>query len=176
MRYFLTGLFLLFLFSVDCLATSCVIERATPFVGITEETGNNDGKVIELFQKSTKSPKNSSYCASFVHYILELCGIKNTISAWSPTAYNKNNIVFSQGKFKKRPQSGDVFVLYSISKKRICHTGFYEDSVNTKVYSTLEANTSSSGVISGTKLDVNGDGIYRKIRSFNATYAITRWE
>lgn len=143
-------------------------------VGVREATGNNDGKMVEIYQKSTNSPKNSSWCASFVKWCFDQCGISTTITAWSPSAENRKDIIYKNNRFYKEPKTGDVFTIYSISKKRIVHTGFYYKFYNSRIYESVEGNTSPHANIGSTQ-DVNGDGVYRKLRSYNATYSISRW-
>lgn len=144
-------------------------------MGIKELTGNNDGVEIEKYQKAANAPKNSSYCAAFVKWCFLQCGISTPITAWSPSAHNPKNIVYFRSRFLKEPKQGDVFTIYSISKKRIVHTGFYYSHYNSKLFMTAEANTSNNGAISGSILDVNGHGNYKKLRSYNTIYSITRW-
>lgn len=144
-------------------------------MGIKELTNNNDGKEIEKYQKATNSPKFSSYCASFVKWCFLQCGRNVSITAWSPTAFNKNRIIYYKNRFEKEPILGDVFTIYSMKQKRVVHTGFYYSYYNDRVYVSAEANTSANGVLSGSVLDVNGNGNYKKLRSYNATYAICRF-
>lgn len=138
-------------------------------VGVRELTGRNDGKEVEMYLWSTHQTVGASWCASFVHWCLDSAKIKNTITAWSPTAHNSKNIIWFGTVFKKDPQVGDVFTLYSPALRRIHHTGFFDKRINETVYQTVEGNTNSGG-------SVNGDGVYRRKRSFNATYSITRWQ
>jgi hypothetical protein len=121
-----------------------------------------------MYLKSAKLGKGYAWCAAFVHWCLDSAGIKNTITAWSPTAHNSGNIVWFDKKFNKDPDAGDVFTLYSGSLKRIHHTGFFDEKINSSIYQSVEGNTNEGG-------SVNGDGVYRRKRSFHATYSITRW-
>ncbi len=150
------------------LGSSCIIEIADTQLGVRELTGKNDGIEVEQYLKSTGLKKGNPYCSAYVHWILSICDIPNTVTAYSPTAFNKKNIVFYKLKFKKEPQPGDVFCLYSITKGRIAHTGFLRERINSKFYKTNEANTNNIG-------SFDGDGVYEKIRSFNSTYCISRW-
>lgn len=149
-----------------CLTTS--LDRQ---LGVRESGGNNHGWKVSQYLESVNMPEGSSWCSAYVHWNLEKCGIPNTITAWSPTAFNKNNIVWFQGKFKKTPKAGDVFVMYSIKKKRIAHTGFVREQINEKFYLTNEGNAAKDAAIN----PYDGDGVYEKIRSFNSTYGISRW-
>ena len=152
--------------------SSCVTQSLDRQLGVRESGGNNRGWKINQYQESTGSKDGESWCSSYVHWNLEKCGIKNTITAWSPTSFNRKNIVWYQGKFQKTPKEGDVFSLYSIKKKRIAHTGFVRERINEKFYLTNEGNAAQDGALN----PYDGDGVYEKIRSFNSTYAISRWE
>lgn len=137
-------------------------------LGVRELTGNNDGPEVEKYLKSTGLGKGHSWCAAFVHWCLLQAGISNTITAWSPTAYNPNDLVWVDRELKQPPLAGDVFTLYSASLNRIHHTGFFDEEVNDDIYQTVEGNTNAGG-------SANGDGVYERKRSYNATYSITRW-
>lgn len=139
-------------------------------VGVREATGRNDGKEVEMYLASVGFGKGYAWCAAFVHWCLDSAGIPNKITAWSPTAYNPKNIVMSKnGSFLKEPVSGDVFVLYYTNLKRIGHTGFFHRKQSNTIFESVEGNTNMAG-------SREGDGVYRKFRSFKATHAITRWE
>lgn len=150
------------------LQSSCIKQTYDAEIGVREATGNNDGERVELYLRSTSQSKGAAWCAAFVHWVLEQCQVPNTINAWSPTAHNKKNLVWYRRKMRKPPIPGDVFCLYYQHLKRIGHTGFYDLPVNEKVYQTVEGNTDGSGTN-------EGDGVYRRKRSFNATYSISRW-
>lgn len=133
-------------------------------IGVREKTGNNDGKEVEMYLKSTGLGKGNPWCAAFVRWNFDQCGVKTNISAYSPTAYSKNKIVWKQG-WKKDLKPGHVFTLYYQSKGRIGHTGFVNDKVNDKIVTTVEGNTNGEG-------SRDGDGVYKRKRSLNTLYAI----
>jgi hypothetical protein len=160
--------FLLSSFTDRAVLRSCVINAITKEVGVKEKTGNNDGKRVEFYLHSVGLTKGASWCAAFVHCWLTHCGVANTITAWSPTAHNPNNICYFKGKTVKTPEPADVFTLYSITKRRIHHTGFFVRKINSHIYETIEGNTNNDG-------SANGDGVYRRKRSFHQTYSITSW-
>lgn len=163
---------LLFLLLNEGNAQTCIQARYLKEVGVREATGNNDGERVETYLKSVGQIKGASWCAAFVHWVLEQCGVPTTITAWSPSALNKNNLVWFNSKFYKEPKGGDVFVLWSVSKKRIAHTGFFHRRISDTMYETVEGNAAdpSSG-----KDSFNGIGVFKRKRSFNATYGISRW-
>lgn len=136
-------------------------------VGVREATGKNDGKRVEEYLRITGLGKGYSWCAAFVKWCLAQCGVVTPITAWSPSAENRSNMVYKHTMFQK-PKSGDVFCLWSQSKGRIAHTGFFHKEVNESVYQTVEGNTSDGG-------SFNGDGVYMRKRSYKSTYSISRW-
>jgi len=150
-------------------ASDCVVEWFLSQVGVRELTGNNDGKEVEAYLATTGMGKGNAWCAAFVHAGLENCGVENTITAWSPTAHNKNNVVWKQG-WKKEPVAGkDVMCIYYVSKKRIGHTGFFYQMVSESTVETVEGNTAPNGTR-------EGHGVYKMKRAINSLYSITRWE
>lgn len=141
----------------------------TSQIGVREATGKNDGKAVEMYLKSVNLGKGYAWCSAFVKWSFDQAAVKTTITAWSPSAFNPKNVVLTKDhKFLKEPRAGDVFVLFYPSLKRVGHTGFYDYTLNSKIYSTVEGNTNEAG-------SREGDGVYRKYRSFNATYGISRW-
>lgn len=146
----------------------CIVQSAEQYLYVREATGKNDGHEVEMFLKSVGLGKGYSWCAAFVHYILDQCGVNNTINAWSPTAHNPKNIIYSQGKKYSSTRPGDVFTIWSYSKKRIGHTGFVHSPYCERFYTTIEGNTNDGG-------SFNGDGVYKRRRSFKQTYSISRW-
>lgn len=140
----------------------------TSQIGVRELSGKNDGKDVEKYLRSVGLGKGYAWCSAFVHWSLEQTKTPNTINGYSPTAHNKNNIVYFQRKSLKPVQAGDVFTLWFASLGRIAHTGFLDRKINSSIFETIEGNTNEAG-------SREGDGVYRKRRSFNSTYSITRW-
>lgn len=146
----------------------CVADKYHSFVGVREATGKNDGPQIKEFLKAVKLGEGYAWCAAFVRYIFDLCGIPTTINAMALSAHRPGHLVYSKGKKLKEPKAGDVFTLYYAHLKRIGHTGFFDKEINSKVYRTVEGNTNAAG-------SREGDGVYIKYRSYNSTYSISRW-
>ena len=137
-------------------------------VGVREATGNNDGPEVEMWLRHAKVPKGSPYCAAFVHFYLDACGVPNTITAWSPTAENKNALCWKLGRLLREPQQADVFTIWNVARGRIAHTGFYVRRINHSFFETIEGNTNPGG-------SRDGDGVYRRKRSYRQTYSISSW-
>lgn len=156
-----------------CVASSnvqhdCVADCYTSQIGVREATGKNDGPAVEMYLRSVNLGKGYAWCAAFVKWVFQSCNVKTTITAWSPTAHNSRNLIWFKKQWHKEPVHGDVFTIWNVKMKRISHTGFFHKKVNGSIYETVEGNTNEGG-------SREGDGVYKRRRSFNATYSITRW-
>ncbi len=140
----------------------------TSQLGVRELTGNNDGTMVETYLQSVGLGKGNPWCAAFVKWSFLQAGYSPPITGWSPTAFNANNVVYDGRNFLKQPQPGDVGVLWFPRLRRIAHTYFFDYAINKSVYSSVEGNTNEAG-------SRDGDGVYRKKRSYRATYRISRW-
>jgi hypothetical protein len=138
-------------------------------LGVRELTGNNDGPDVEKYLKSVGLGKGYAWCAAYVKWCMNEAKIKTPINGAAASCLNKNNLVMFKHKFDQEAKTGDVFVLWYNSLNRIGHTGFYHKKVNATVFESVEGNTNEAG-------SREGDGVYKKYRSFNATYAISRWQ
>jgi hypothetical protein len=162
------SLLLLFCGAGNTIQQNCVVDCYLSQVGVREATGRNDGPEVEMYLRSVGLGKGYAWCGAFVRWVFDGCGISTRINAWSPTAHNGRNLVWFEKKWHKTPEPGDVFTVYSIKLKRISHTGFFHRKINDSFYETVEGNTNEGG-------SREGDGVYMRRRSFNATYSITRW-
>jgi hypothetical protein len=118
-----------------------------------------------------------AWCSFFVMAMLNECGILNTITGWSPTAYNKRDVIFTDGKFLQTFSDRDVLVMTlsypSFRKQRykgIGHTGIV-DRVGKYSVRTIEGNTNDQGM----RDSRSRDGVYYKIRPLTKNIHITRW-
>ena len=153
--------------STDSLLASIYLSQ----VGVREATGNNDGKEVEMYLRATGLGKGYAWCAAFVRWGFDSAGVKTTITAWSPTAENKNNYVLKKGTWEQDLRRGDVFTLYFPRLKRIGHTGFAHKKFGVKSIQTVEGNTGGLGPDG----DREGDGMYIKLRPVETIHSITRW-
>lgn len=159
----------------------CVRATAASFVGVKEQSGNNAGfndKELLILMKQEGWQPGYAWCAFFVKAMLDECGIPNTITGWSPSAYNRKDVVFDGGKFLKTYKEGDVLVMtlsytsmYNTKRyKGIGHTGIV-DKVAKYSVRTIEGNTNEQGM----RDSRTRDGVYYKIRPLNKNLHITRW-
>lgn len=145
-------------------------EIYSAYIGVREATGNNDGKQVERFLKNVGLGKGFPWCAAYVKTCLLEAGIKSAskINGMALSCENKAYFVYRARSKIEPVRSGDVFTLWYANLKRIGHTGFVDHDVNGTVYESVEGNTNAAG-------SREGDGVYRKKRSYNATHSVTRW-
>jgi len=143
-------------------------EIYTSQIGVREATGRNDGREVEMYLRSVNLDKGYSWCSAFVKWSLDEAEIPNKINAWSPTAENKSNMIYQARRFIDEPAPGDVFTIWYPKLKRIGHTGFVDGRQNDNIFITVEGNTNEAG-------SREGDGVYKKYRSKNVLYSISRW-
>ena len=182
-KIILVGLLWLFSFlpSYTVLANDgyCVRVTAASYVGIREKGGNNQGftkwSFRQLMVENGWRP-GYAWCAFFVRAMLNECGIPNTITGWAPTAYNRNDVIFTDGKFYKAFHDADVLVMtlsYNDNRgryKNIGHTGIV-DKIGENSIRTIEGNTNEQGM----RDSRTTDGVYYKIRPLTKKLHITRW-
>ncbi len=138
----------------------------TSEIGVRELSGKNDGKRVEEYLRSVKLGKGYSWCAAFVCWTLNKCGVVNPSSAWAPALFPTKKIIYKSGELKELPRAGDVFGIYYPGKKRIAHVGFIDQWG--KIVLTVEGNTNEAG-------SREGDGVYRKRRLARQIYVVSKF-
>lgn len=142
-------------------------------VGVSEATGHNDGRSVEMYLRSVGLGKGYAWCAAFVRWCFDSAHVRTKINGAAASCYSKSLAVYANGKTIREPKTGDVFTLWYNSLGRIGHTGFYHSRLNSTVFMSCEGNTGQGGAVDvGSR---EGDGVYKKYRSFKATYAICRF-
>ncbi len=160
---------------------NCVRANALSYVGVNERGGNNQGFTDYYFRKLMIQQgwrPGYPWCSFFVMAMLNECGVPNTITGWSPTAYNRKDVIYDNGKFLKPYSYSDVLVMtlsysdrYNAKRyKGIAHTGIVDRIAKYSVR-TIEGNTNESGE----RDSRTGDGVYVKIRPLTKKIHITRW-
>lgn len=162
----------------------CLEELSNSFLG-TREIGKNENftnpQLKELLIKAGWK-KGLAWCAFMVKGLLDHCNIPNTITGWSPSSYNKKDVIFTDGKFHKDYNDEDILVMslsYSKFKndksrfKAIGHTGIVR-SIGTQSVTTDEGNTSEQPTT--TTQDRDGQFYTRRIRPLTSNIHITRWK
>ncbi len=155
---------------------------AESFIGIVEKGGNNKGFTDPYFRKLMEKQgwrPGYAWCSFFVMGVLDECNVPHTITGWSPTAYNRKDVIFTNGKFVQSYSPNDVLVMTlsygdknnKARYKGIGHTGIVE-LVGKYSVRTVEGNTNDRG----TRDSRTGDGVYRKVRPLSRNLHITRWK
>lgn len=153
---------------------------AEKYVGIREKGGNNQGYTDAKFEALMKEmgwKKGQSWCAYFLKAVYKIAGIVNSITAWSPSSYNKKHVIFTDGKLLEEIKQGDSMSLsYNKFKndktryKGIGHTGIVYSKYGKNAVVTIEGNASEV-------TDTNdGGGVVKKIRPLQSNLHITRWD
>jgi hypothetical protein len=170
------------LYSVVANDGYCVRVTANSYVGVREKGGNNRGftdRGLKRMMADVGWKPGYAWCAFFVRAMLDECDVPNTISGWSPTAYNKKDVIYTNGKFYQKFMSGDVLVM-TLSYNKFKNTGRYKaightgivDAIGKYSVRTIEGNTNDAGA----RDSRGGDGVYVKIRPLNKSIHITRWK
>jgi hypothetical protein len=157
----------------------CIMDKSEEFIGVREKGGNNqnftDKELKQLLVNSGWKP-GQAWCSFMVKGLLDHCDIPNKVTGWSPTSYNKKDVIYTDGKFKQKYKDDDVLVMslsYNKFKndrsryKAIGHTGVIEKVRETNVV-TREGNTGDDG-------GRDGDGFYKKVRPLTKNLHITRY-
>jgi hypothetical protein len=159
----------------------CVRATAASFVGVREKGGNNQGfgdKELQKMMAAVGWKPGYAWCAFFVRAVLDECGIQSTITGWSPSAYNRKDVIYTDGRFYQSFRDGDVLVAtYTYQNfrksryKGIGHTGII-DRVGEHSIRVIEGNTNEQGM----RDSRSRDGVYVKIRPLSKNTHITRWK
>lgn len=154
--YFSSLLCLLILGSSGGAFGTPVILRKTYLgeVGIKEATGNNDDPRIAEYLRYCGLPEGYEWCAAFVSWVHGQAGYAKPRNAWAAALFPANRTV------RGTPRQGDVFGIYTASKKRIGHCGFV-DAWDGKWCITVEGNTENA--------------VVRKRRLVGTIHAVARW-
>lgn len=145
-----------------------VVSTAGAEVGVKEKGGNNKGERVGEYLAATGLKQGHPWCAAFVAWVFDQCGISHKVTAWSPSATPVYNKVWQRGaRNNDTPLPGDVFSLYYSSLGRIGHTGYVVEWGDKWVI-TIEGNTNGEG-------SREGDGVYRKKRLVSTIYRVSRW-
>ena len=144
-----------------------VVEKYTSQIGVRETDGNNNGKEIRSYLKSTGFNYPVPWCAAFVCWVLTACDLPNPQSAWSPSWFPKSKTIYRYGK-GQTPQTADVFGIYYNRLNRIGHVGFIDHWGEGSYCITVEGNTNTAG-------SREGDGVHKKRRLKRQIDKVSRW-
>lgn len=146
---------------------TCVAMGAAADVGVREASGRNDGPEVERYLAHVGLGPGYAWCAAFVSYHLDQCGVNNPRSAWSPAFASVADQVWTPRKASRSPRPGDVFSIYFPSLGRVGHVGLVA-GLDGNYINTIEGNTSGPG-------SRDGDGVYARRRQLSKVHAITNY-
>lgn len=144
-------------------------------VGVTENEKDNHGRAIAIYLKTVDLPEGYAWCAAFLKYRFiqaanelneELSQEFLDLSGYTPDWKNyaeKHDIwiTIEQARLNNNLiKKGYIALFYSLSKKRIYHTGIVISS-SKDGFITVEGNTGP-----GFGVEANGDGVFKKKRTW----------
>lgn len=140
-------------------------EAAKSCVGIREASGNNDGPMVELIQKTIGRAENESWCMSFVQTCLAYadlkCGTKTPVFESEHCMTTWNNTPHEQ-RVKVSPLPGAI-VIWRHGSSDSGHTGFVL-GCDADTMHCVEGNT-TGGIDAGGEIIRDGGGCYYTVRS-----------
>jgi hypothetical protein len=143
----------------------CVVTVASGEIGVTETSPNWSPRIAQyLASVGVYAP--AYWCAAFVHWCFEKCGVRTDITAWSPSCAT-TNVIYSRGYGGDTPQSGDVGTLYYANLGRVGHAFIIERWGGNVV--TIEGNSNDNGSRNGVK-------VCRRIRPKRSIYKVSRYK
>lgn len=146
-----------------------MVEAAKACVGITEDTGRNDGVFIKLIQETVGGSYYEPYCAggvmTCVAYAELRCGVKSHLKATE----GAQDIYYSSAKLyrvKSIPLPGAIQCWGDVGKS----TGHVEIvlAADDKVIHNVGFNTSGS-TDPNSQVNREGNGVFYTVRSYKST-------
>ena len=133
----------------------CLVKWYTSQLGVKELTNHNDGKEVEMYQRSVGLPSNSkaAWCACFTSCGMSYCCIDNPKSALAVAYFNKKTIIWSNDDEDAgiTPEQTDLGGIYFASLKGIHHIFFIDEWEEGDEYcTTVEGNSNDTGSREGT--------------------------
>lgn len=145
------------------------LQAAIACIGIMEQTGNNDGPLVELIQSTIGEAERESWCMSFIQtclsYVEIKTGIKSPIfqSEHCLTVWNRTN---TDMRVKKYPLPGAI-AIWKHGDTTNGHTGIILTCENDG-FEAIEGNTTYGKGENGQVIR-NGGGIYLTQRSLEGS-------
>jgi hypothetical protein len=139
-----------------------MLDLASFYVGITEATGQNDGPIIERFQKAVDGKaQGEPYCMGF----LQFCALETAEAHGGRVLAVRSESVLAVWNqtptvYRKRIPAPGRWALWQHGESWAGHAGIVR-SVGPDWIETVEANTSPGG----TTIVREGEGVYIRRRS-----------
>lgn len=137
-----------------------LVHTAKTQIGVREDTGRNDGRVVDSYLASTGlAGSRAPWCAAFIVWVGDTA-FGSTLfnpyprSAWSPSFLVKPT--WDRQRRGKPLKPADVIGIWFNSMGRVAHVGLVERNDGDWIV-TIEGNTNGGG-------SRDGDGVYRRRR------------
>jgi len=139
---------------------------AEDHIGLTEDNGSNRSAHIDKWNSRLQLPMGSSYCASFVSFVLDSAGAVSPAirTGVAQKFITRQSITASQVLNGRVVPAGSI-VIWKRGDTWMGHVGITTKDWTGISGETIEANTSPSDAGSQS----NGDGVYRKQRKISPT-------
>lgn len=151
-----------------------MVEVAKCLVGIREKTGHNDGKLVELIQKTSGGMRGYAWCMYFVQTCIAYAelktGLKSTIKSSGSCADVRTHSLPAQ-KVMRIPLPGAI-VLW-IHANGTGHTGIVA-AADEETFFACEGNT-TGGLDEQGNIEREGGGAYYTKRSMHPTGEMKLW-
>jgi hypothetical protein len=131
-----------------------VIQRALKEVGVKEDLGPNRGHRVNDYLCTVNMAPGNPWCSAFVAAMFWWSNIITTITAWSPSAFPKNKVIWTAKSGGQTPRSGDVGGLYYKNLGRIGHNFLIWKWSEGGYAKTIEGNTNAEGSREGDQVAV----------------------
>jgi hypothetical protein len=156
----------------DC--RTLLVEVAKCLVGIREKTGRNDGKLVELIQKTSGGRKGHAWCMFFVQtcigYVELKTGLKSRIKS-SGSCASVRLASTPDMKVKSIPLPGAIILWIHANGNG--HTGIAV-AADEENFFACEGNT-TGGLDEQGNIEREGGGAYYTKRSMNPTGEMNLW-
>lgn len=161
-------LFILLIFvSTTLYPQTELVKYAESYLFVREIKPNRSAE-IDSFNIAVGVPLGSSWCAAYNSWIFNHFNIINPSSAWSPYWSLKQDRIWKAKQLNTvKLIPGDVVCFFYSNLGRVGHTG-----IITQVYDdyviTIEGNSNGAG-------SREGSGVFKKKRSLDKIYTVTRY-
>jgi hypothetical protein len=142
--------------------TDKLLDVARSYVGVREQ-GTNRGREVEMFQRPIGGADGEPWCMSFAQFCIQKAGAETKVD---PKVFRSEHCLTVWNKSPKsqqlsKPEPGSL-VIWRHGNSSSGHVGIVEKVHPDGTFTTIEGNTSS-----GSGINREGDGVYRRKRDMN---------
>jgi hypothetical protein len=159
----------------------CIMTNVYESIGVREQ-GVNSGVEVDAYLSSVNFSSGYAWCGAYVAYKYASCLPTSSLETFMPIrnwAYTPNYLTshpesviwksWTKDKYTyskhRRPQSGDLLLLYNSRLGRVAHVGIIDYWSPGNRLVSIEGNTNDAG-------SREGDGVYVKYRDKRQVHAV----